>query len=360
MRILVLNTYSFDKIYQEWIDGESPSHFLFGSMEVNAQEGIQVDILPHSKYKWLDKIGNLLRVTHLDQQIRVLFCIKKYDAIYAPFALGNTRLLNVLKYLKLIKTPLIILGHMNLYEKPKTKKIFDFRKKLLLEYDKIAFLSEGLMNKTIDALEFSKDELKDKFIKVNWGADINFHKKNAFFVNSRDTQFAICAGTTDRDFELIIEAFKDIDFPLEIYCTPQTKPNDSNLPANISINSSFIPYIDLLKRYQKARFILIPIKKEKVVTGRTLGLTVLLDSLAINKPAIMTYNKYVDINPEDHGFGLSVHGFEADDWRKAIKSILFDFEKLDQMAIKANDLYVAEYNSIQFGENLTQIFKEFN
>ncbi|MFD2035778.1 glycosyltransferase family 1 protein [Belliella marina] len=358
MRILVLNTYSFDKIYQEWLDGESPSHFLFGTLEVNKHDGFQADILPHSKYKWLNKIGDFIGLTGLDQQVRVLMQIRKYDIIYAPFALGNTRLLNILKYFRIINTPIVILGHMNLYIKPEKPVFFDFRKKLLLDYNKIAFLSEGLMNKTINDLGVSKSELNDRFTKVNWGADVNFHKKNESYVNSRDTQFAICAGTTDRDFELVIEAFREIDFPLEIYCTPATRPNDTNLPDHISINSDFVPYIDLLRRYQKARFILIPIKKEKVETGRTLGLTVLLDSLAINKPAIMTYNKYVDINPEDHGFGLSVHGFTVEEWRKAINSILFDFEKLDKMASNANALYVSEYNSERFGDSLVKVFKE--
>ncbi|MCH7402643.1 hypothetical protein ACFOUP_04960 [Belliella kenyensis] len=358
MKILVINTYSFEKIYQEWVDGQSPSHFLFGSLEVNATEGFQVDILPHSKYPWLDKLGRVFRITCLDQQVRVLMQLRKYDAIYAPFAIGNTRVLTLFKFLGLMRTPIIVLGHMNLYDKPKKKPIFDFRKKFLLQYDKIAFLSDGLMNKTINALEAPQEVIKKKFTKLSWGADITFHKKNENFVNSRQTEYAICAGTTDRDFDLMIETFRDIDFPLEIYCTPATRPDTSNLPSNISVNSDFIPYIELLKRYQKARFILIPIKADKVVTGRTLGLTVLLDALAINKPAIMTYNKYVDINPGDHGFGLSVNSFELEDWKSAVNSLLMDFERLDAMAENANRLYVEKYNSVAFGKSLVEVFEE--
>lgn len=345
-----------DKIHQEWLNGKSPGHYMFGKIDLEKKPDFIVDILPFEKYPFLNKVGKLLKINFLDQQIRVLFKIKKYDLIYAPFPLDNTRLLTLLKYLNIIKIPIIVLGHQNLYEKPDKPKRIDLKKIFLLEYEMILFLSKGLMNKTKIDLCIDDNIALKKFSHVNWGAEQSFYKGRRNKLPASETQFAICAGTTDRDFNVIIEAFRDIDFPLEIYCTEETRPNIENLPSHISINSSFIPYSKLLVRYQLARFILIPIKEDKIKSGRTLGLTVLLDALAIGKPAIMTQNDFVDINPGALGFGISIYGHEVQQWKTSILGILNDFRNLDEMGLRATVLFEKKYNSFKFGEELAQKF----
>ena len=102
-KVLLINSYSFDKIYQDWLDGKSPGHFLFGKIDLEKLEGFQVDILPFEKYPILNKIGKFFRINFLDQQLRVFLLRKKYDIIYAPFPLSNTRLLSLLKYFRILK-----------------------------------------------------------------------------------------------------------------------------------------------------------------------------------------------------------------------------------------------------------------
>lgn len=352
----MINSYSFDKIYQEWVEGKSPGHYLFGKIDLEKLEGFQVDILPFEKYPFLNKIGKILRINFLDQQLRVFFLRKKYDIIYAPFPLSNTRLLSLLKYLGILNTPIVALGHQNLYTPPVNGQSHGLKKSLLLQYDKIAFLSTELKKKTIKDLGVSDELARKQFSHLNWGPEKSFYVGKDEYIPSEESGFAICAGTTDRDFELIIEVFRKIDFPLEIYCTPQTRPKVANLPAHITINSNFIPYVELLERYRQARLILIPIKKETINSGRTLGLTVLLDALAIGKPVVMTENKYVDINPGVKGFGITIPCHEAEDWRTAILEILEDHEKLNQMSKNAKKLFQDKYNSKMFGDELAALF----
>ena len=359
-KILLINSYSFDKIYQEWKDNKSPGHYLFGKIDLDKYEDFQVDILPFEKYPFLNKIGKLIKINFLDQQLRVLFVLHKYDLIYAPFPIDNTRLLTILKYLGLMKTPIVALGHQNLYIPPSKGQKHGFKKTLLMQYEKIAFFSKALLEKTKNDLELTDEIASKKFTHVSWGAEKAFYDKREKALPSENSNFVICAGTTDRDFQLIIEVFRSIDFPLEIYCTPTTRPDVVDLPSHISINSDFIPYADLVERYRKARMILIPIKKDTIDSGRTLGLTVLLDALAIGKPVAMTFNKFVDINPGDCGFGVSIHGHEVDVWKKELSNMIFDNQNLDTMGENARNLFEEKYNSTIFGEELRLLFNSLD
>lgn len=355
-KILLINSYSFDKIYQDWLDGKSPGHFLFGKIDLEKLEGFQVDILPFEKYPILNKIGKFFRINFLDQQMRVFLLRKKYDIIYAPFPLSNTRLLSLLKYFRILKNPIVALGHQNLYTPPTNGHKHGIKRSLLLQYDKIGFLSNELLKKTSEDLGVSDETVNSHFTHLNWGAERNFYAGRDQFVRSEDSNFAICAGATDRDFDLIIEVFREIDFPLEIYCTPQTCPKVENLPAHITINSDFIPYVELLERYRQSRIILIPIRKETVNSGRTLGLTVLLDAMAIGKPVIMTENKYVDINPSEEGFGITIQSHHVEMWRSEVLKIINDYDKLNRMSHNAKVLSIEKYNSKLFGDELASLF----
>lgn len=359
-KVLLINSYSLDKIYLAWKENKSPGHYLFGKIDLEKMGGYHVDILAFEKYKILNFLGKFIRINFLDQQIRALFIMHKYDIIYAPFPLSNTRLLALFKMLGLIKTPFAVLGHQNLYEPPAKGKTHGFKKTLLLQYDKIAFLSKELLEKTKQDLDVSTCISNNKFTHISWGAEKEFYSRRLKSLKSEESNFVICAGTTDRDFELIIEIFREIDFPLEIYCTPNTRPNVADLPKHITINSSFIPYSDLLERYRQARIIFIPLKIQTVNSGRTLGLTVILDALAIGKPVIMTKNNYLDIDPKDRGFGLSIPSHDVNVWREEILKVIFDYEKLDRMGINANKLFFEKYNSENFGIELGEIFNSIN
>ncbi|SNS07562.1 Glycosyltransferase involved in cell wall bisynthesis [Belliella buryatensis] len=356
-KILLINSYSFDKIYEDWVEGRSPGHFLFGKIDLEKLEGFEVDILPFEKYPLLNRIGRFFRINFLDQQLRTFLLRKNYDIIYAPFPLSNTRLLTILKYLGIFKKPIVALGHQNLYSPPLEGQKHGIKRKLLLQYDRIGFLSSELLKKTSLDLAIDPDTIQNQFTHLNWGAEKSFYEGKDQSIPSEESSFAICAGATDRDFELIIEVFREIEFPLEIYCTPATIPKVVDLPAHITINANFIPYIELLERYRKSRLILIPIKKETINSGRTLGLTVLLDAMAIGKPVVMTANKYVDINPSLAGFGVTIQSHEVEAWKPVLLELLYNHQKLNQMGKKAKSLFEEKYNSKLFGDELASLFR---
>ncbi|MCH7398630.1 hypothetical protein MM236_11545 [Belliella sp. DSM 107340] len=355
MKILIANSYSLDIIYKEWSEGKSPSHFLFGKIELEKHHKIKVDIVPFEKWKFINKLGKIFKFGNLDQELWMLFRVHNYDLIYATFGTGNTKLLSFFKLLGFIKTPIVMLGHQNLYI-PEDDR-FGIKKKILLSYERILFFSKELMVKTIKDLDLTDFAATKRFDVVNWAPDREYYGEDFREKLASESKFAICAGTTDRDFDLIIDVFKEIGFPLEIYCTPGTRPRKDNLPSFITINSDFIPYSELVARYKKARFILIPIKDEKVKTGRTLGLTVLLDSIAIGKPVIMTKNKYVDLlDPQKKEFGLSISNNTKDEWVSTIKEVLNDFYKLDEMGRKGHELFLNGYNSVSYSNELMRHF----
>ena len=354
MKVLLINNYPTDKAFQLWEKGEYPSHYIWGKVELDKNKKIEIIILKHEKYKFLNFIGNLFKIKYLDQQIRTLWIIKKIDIIYAPYATANTTFLILLKLLRLISTPIVITVHQPMFGYNSNSSIKKFvAKKLIPRYDAVVFLSQALREDFIQKLKISPIIVSKKFFHAGWGPDAEFYKNYANQKPVSQTSFVICAGKTDRDFETIIEAFREIDFPLRIYCTPESLPKSKNIPKNITIHSSGISYIELLKEYNKARIILIPLKSHR---GGTQGLTSLIDAFAMGKPVIMTYNRNIDIDIEREGIGYWAEQYDILSWRKCINKVLKNEKLLESLGSNSMRIYKENCNAEIFAEALEDVF----
>jgi hypothetical protein len=103
MNVLLVNNYSMEKAYDLWRRGISGSHHVWGKVELDQNKKINMIIFPHEKYKWINKIGRFLGIKHLDQQVRMLFCLDSFDILYAPYSLSNLRFILILRALGLFK-----------------------------------------------------------------------------------------------------------------------------------------------------------------------------------------------------------------------------------------------------------------
>src|SRR5690606_5195733 len=111
MNILLINNYSMEKAYSLWKKGTSGSHHLWGKVELEEREEVEMIIFPHVKYKFLNKIGKIFGIDQFDQQLRVLGNLKKFDILYAPYATANTKFLLLLKWMGIFRKPMVVLIH---------------------------------------------------------------------------------------------------------------------------------------------------------------------------------------------------------------------------------------------------------
>lgn len=356
-RLLLVNNYNMEKAYHLWEKGESGSHHVWGKVELEREGNVEVKIFQHNKYPLLNKIGNFLKIKFLDQQLRILFYGKHYDILYAPYSLSNTRLLIILKWLKIYRKPILVLIHQPFMRTNSDNPLFRLiSKKLLFQYDGIVFLSEKLKDITIKVLDV-KDKLSlEKIDTAQWGPDTAFYDKIVCKPINEPTYF-ISAGHTARDYETLIEAFRRLNYQLRIFCTPSSKPKTIDLPPNVSINAAFIPYKELLKYYNESIAILIPLKYPPIKEGCQ-GMTSLQDVVALGKPTVITRNSTINIDAEEQGFGLTVAMGDVNGWVEAVELIANDKNKFQQMSAQANRVYREKFNSQLFAEKLEKaVFK---
>jgi glycosyltransferase involved in cell wall biosynthesis len=357
IRVLLMNNYSMEKAYLEWQNGITPSHHLWGKIEIEKRGNVEMEILPFEKYKFLNKIGDFLRIECLDQQVRALRKIKEIDIIYAANGAATSKLLVLLKWLKLIRIPIVAMGHQPQFFAPDTNKLKRFIAKIcILQFDVMVFLSREMRKDTINYYKISSKKATDKLLHLDWGPDPEFYSKFDSPVPVSETNYAICAGTTLRDMDTLIEAFRGVNFHLKIFTTPRSIPTVENIPDNVTISTSGITYRDLLPEYNQARIILVPtIISEN--PNNTHGLTSLMDALALGKPIIITRNKNIDLDIEKEGIGFWANRNDPEHWRLLLNNVLFDEEALTSMGAKAKAKFkYGNFNAEKFVEGLEKVF----
>lgn len=340
-----------ENAYDLWKKGTSGSHHVWGKVELEKRGAALVSIFTHEKYLLLNKLGNIIGIKHLDQQIRLLAHAADYDILYAPYSLSNTKFLILLKFLGLYRKPILITVHQPFLGMNSPYSLVRWlTKKTLLRYDGILFLSEKLMENTLKALKISDAESLKKIDTAPWGPDTEFYKK----IDSPDQKqngYFISAGHTARDYETLIEAFRKLDYPLKIFCTPKSVPKTADIPPNVSINSKFIPYFELLNFYKDSRAILIPLKYPERLEGCQ-GMTSLQDVVALGKPTIITKNPSINLDAEAEGFGITVDKGDVKGWVAAVKILANDKELSQHMREQALEVYREKFNSELFADKL--------
>ncbi len=356
MRVLFINVYSLENAYQLWEKGISGSHHVWGKVELDSNGKLETIILPHIKYPLLNRIGKWFGIGFLDQQIRVLLSLKKFDVLYSPYSSGNTKFLSVLKLFGLFRKPIVVTLHQPYFgAKHKHLSIIHFfRKKMFSSYDACIFLSPKLKKDTLR--EFNLDVKGNaKYSLTQWGPDQSWIKKYAHHLLPREQcTYFISAGHTDRDFETLIEAFRGLDFKLKIFCTPKSIPKYVNLPKNVYLNWDVTRSQDLIDEYKHSIAILIPLKYPKHKEGCQ-GMTSLQDVVVHRKPTIMTKNLSINIDVEKEGFGMFVPMYDVLAWKKLLTHIHDNQEAWEKMCVNSDRVLREKFNSKIFGDHLEKV-----
>lgn len=356
-RILMVNDYPLDKYYENWRNGLTPSQQLWGKVELDRLGNFEVIMLPHQKYPFLNKIGNLINITHLDQQVRVLFQLDEIDIIYAPFAAANTKLLLVLKLMGVIKVPIVAVIHYPLLGSNSTSNLVrSIGRKFVKGFDRLVFISHKIKEDNVKTFSLPSDTNGERFVHMDWGSEASFYKDINILPNTGEEDYAISVGQTDRDFDTLIEAFKNINFKLRIYSKPGYVPKVINIPTNVEIFTSGVTYKELLEIYKNSRMILICFK---MTQQSTLGMTSLLDAMAMGKPVIITENEYLDVNAHIDKIGYTVAEENVNGWIEKINLLLANSPLCVEFGKNAFNLHKKIYNMDLFGINLNNVFKEY-
>jgi glycosyltransferase involved in cell wall biosynthesis len=352
-KVLVLNNYPFEDVWEEVKRGEKPDHHLFGINYFHLRN-YEVELVPFKKSpllqladKFLRKIPSLVPLGCLDQQWS---CIKRFneaDLIYSPCQ-TQTQLLSYLRALGIIKIPIVCIAHHFLDRGGRLDRFrIPFFQIQIKGVDQFASLSSQV-GKQIDHLSngLHKSEV------LTWGTDIDYYPYTPELGRG-----VVAAGRTGRDFVTFGKAASLAKIESEIICLESFIQEEFKLFKDcVKVTSCpdarHLMYPELMKIYAKARVLAIPL----TVSHSLSGLTSLMDVLGMGKPVIMTRQPFIDLDIEAEGIGIWVDNGDVDGWIRAMQY----FENYPQQALemgnRARKLAETRMNSLFFANQVMDIF----
>lgn len=352
-RIVVLNSYPFEEVWEEVKRKEKPDHHLYGINHFEGR-GFEVEIIPCKNFEFLQKLNNFyensrffIPVGDLDQQWSCLHRLQNADIIYSPCQ-TQTHLLNYFRALGLIKVPIVCLAHHPL----NWGKLSWLREPFIKSFVQGTAFFPSLSQKVADEIN-QRSNQSFKSFPVAWGPDANFYPSIPV-----KGQGVIAAGRTGRDFYTFGLAASQTNAQAQIIClerdaSPAFQKFSNNVQVSIQPNQGFMKYPELLEIYAKARVLAIPLFLGKSLSG----LTSLMDALGMGKPVIMTKHPLIDIDIEAQGIGKWVEPGDIQGWKDAIQFFEDNEDEAVLMGQRARNLVNTGFNSLNFANQIMDIFE---
>ncbi|MBQ5937609.1 MAG: glycosyltransferase [Bacteroidaceae bacterium] len=336
------HTQDTERIVREWKEGTFPSHFLYGALQLN---DYGIDVVWHHQRHTYKRLRDMFVATW-----KVLTCRKHYDVLYATHTLGIEPII-LLRALRLYRRPIIAWHHQ-----PIVKAKNPLREALARLFyrgiDHMIFFSEKLMQDSL----LSKKADPSRMSMVHWGADLDYYD-NLQNDGLHPIQF-ISTGKELRDFETLLKAFQETGLPLTLYAEKKRKAYFEALHPSENIELHYgdrpIPHEIALKVAQ-SRCVCICCQK----SNYTVGLTTVVEALALGLPILCTHNPQMPIDIEAEGCGFWIEVGDVEGWKERLRYIADHTEEAQMMGKKGRALAEQYYNVRQCGKEVANIIMKW-
>ncbi len=339
-RVLFLNDYPMAEALAAWRTGAYPAQHLWGAHAL-ADHGFDV-ITP--KFSTSPALTRFMQRRlpeswgDCDQQIRALVR-SDYDLVYAACQ-TTTGLLARLGSHGLFRKPIVALLHHRLDDTPGARAF-------VRGHTSLPCLSRGVTRQMVEVFEVPATRAST----LDWGPDLEFYGP-VEYPDEMNGPVVVSAGKTNRDHDTLAAAVRDSDLPVTILGTPPTATGVSRRTQVVA--ATHVPYRELLRIYQKASLIAIPL----IQNPRMSGLTGLLDAMALGRPVIMTRNPLIDIDIEAEGIGLWVEPGDVEGWRTSLLELAADQDRRREMGRRARALAEKRCNIGIFTDQLASVLTD--
>lgn len=333
-RLFLLNTYNMREVQSRVAEGGFPEQHLWGT--ARNLEGWSIATAPRTTAELLFKRfygGKLRRVVEgvlgdPAQQLWVLWKVRRGDSIFAA-SQGAAPLLGMLRRIRLLRVPLIVLVHNDLH--PRFNGWAQGATVILT-------FSEAVRNRVI-----ARGIPADRVVAVNWGPAEN----SEIYSTARDSDLAydfVSVGKDNRDYRALVEATLQSDMDAAIADGNSTR--EFHRGALVSQSPGRVPYTTAVGLLARARVAAIPVKDP----DRFTGLTELNDAIALRKPVVMTKVDLLPFDIESAGIGKWVDlAATPEQWAEAIRSVEAQPGAFDRLLQVHSDLQMADALSDALG-----------
>ena len=347
MKVYYYHTIDIRNVYQQWRKGTFPGHFLYGATHLR-NEGI--DVVMHQpirpKQRW--KLS-------LHTAFKILTCHEHYDAIYATTFRG-LEIIIFLRALGLFPHPVCVWHHQ-----PVVKAKSFFREMIARLFykgiDQMFFFSDKIIQDSLHSVKAKRERMH----VVRWGADLKYYDAllNDFDKSSRSG--FISTGKKMRDMPTLIGAFNHTSAPLDIYsCREYLGKNYERMFADMEVHENInIHFIGGLAHAEMSKLVN---KSQCVViccfpTNYTVGLTTVVEALALGIPLICTKNLQMPMDIEHEHCGITVEPGDVDGWEKAVNYIAENPDVASDMGRRGRELAEKVYNLDNCAKDVSAVLK---
>ncbi|HEY7450384.1 MAG TPA: glycosyltransferase [Vicinamibacterales bacterium] len=351
-RLLVLNNYPLDLLWEDVKRGETPDHLLFG-INFLADAGWKLTFPPAGD-RGLGRVLNaLLRRTKfpiplgdLGQQHHAWKALNHCDVIYAA-SQTQAHMLSYLRAVGFVSPRIVCLAHHPLNRGRLTPLRSPFLRWQLEGTDYFPALSRRVCAQ-INAVAPGKSDV------MAWGPDANFYPRAPADVG----RGLLAVGRTGRDFVTFGRGVSDSGAPAKIICLKKDlSPDFQTFRANVEVlvqpDQNWMPYADLIRHYASARALGIPLSNQVSLAG----LSSLADALGMGKAVFMTRHPLVDLDIENLGIGRWIEPEDANGWRNAANWVEDYPYEVQAMGHRARQLVEHGLNSETFARRLLAILE---
>lgn len=347
MKVYFYHTQDIAYIRKRMEKGEFPAHFLYGATGLPANG---IEVVWHRSRLGLPRWRMMLRNAWL-----ILTSREHFDAVYATHYRG-LELIVLLRALRLFRRPVVIWHHQPVITSPSMWRE-RFGRLFYRGFDRMIFFSQKLMD---DSLHSPKAR-PSRMVLGHWGADLGFYDRVMAEGGDRRTGF-ISTGKELRDMPTLVRAFNRTGARLDIYIGRNTGGVNyeevfaANPPKeNITVHyvNGLCPY-ELSMKVDRAACVVICCKETKY----TVGLTTVVEALALGLPIICSRNPQIPVDFDAEGCGITVPYYDVDGWEKAVRYITDHPDEAREMGRRGRRLAERLFNDERCAREVAGVLRE--
>ena len=343
------HTENIQYMYDGWSRGTFPGHLLYGATHL-ADYG--VDIVQHKFREFgVRRLPMMLYVA-----FRVLTCSERFDVIYATHYKG-LEIIILLRALHLFRKPIVIWHHQPVITP--SKRWREWLGKLFYRgIDEMFFFSRKLVN----------DSMKSKKVKPermhvgHWGPDNAFYDRIMDKFRGIAHEGFVSTGRERRDMPTLVKAFNATGQTLDIYLNKQNCGIDyeamfreMEVEPNVKVHfTSGYKQDELSAVVFRSKCVCICCME----TRYTVGLTTIVEALALGMPMICSRNPQIPIDIEKEGCGIFVDYYDLEGWKRAIDYMTAHPDEVRIMGERSKQLARERFNVEICAREAAEVLKQ--
>lgn len=345
MKVYYYHTVDIREMYDGWRNGSFPGHFLYGATHL-PKLGIGVirhqPIRPRQRWK-----------LSLHTAWKVLTCRERYDALYATTFRG-LEIIIFLRALGLYRHPVVVWHHQPVVRAK--SRVREMVARLFYRgMDRLIFFSDKIVE---DSLLSAKAK-REKMHVVHWGADLKYYDRLLKTEGSQSREGFISTGKELRDMPTLVRAFNAVCAPIDIYiCREYGGTNYERLfellgtRENVKVNYvEGVVHGEMSRLVNRSACVVICCKE----SNYTVGLTTVVEALALGIPMICSHNPQMPMDIEREGCGITVEYGDVEGWKQAIEYVCSHPDEAREMGERGRRLAERLYNIEQCTREVKRI-----